>query len=156
VSLDGWRNWVLNARRIAGERTEELEPLVKTTTAWFGDPVAIMRDQGKAVGAAVEPLRTRGVPDLLCHFHVLDNAGKRLLESRHRRVKGRLRALKTIKSLQNLLRQLERSTTTPALELATAVYWVLHDTGKKPPASSGSWRCRPTCNASSDSRRAWL
>jgi hypothetical protein len=132
VSLDGWRNWVLHARRIAGERTEELAPLVEATTDWFGDPVAVVRDQGKAVGAAVEPLRTRGVPDLLCHFHVLDNAGKRLLESRHRRIKGRLRALKTIKGLQDLLRRLERRATTCCLELATAVYWVLHDTGKKP------------------------
>jgi len=133
VILGGWRNWVLHARRIAGERTEELVPLVETTIAWFGDPIAIVRDQSKAVGAAVEPLRKRGVPDLLCHFHVLDNAGKRLLGSRHRRVKWRLRALKGLESLKDLLRQLERRATTCAVELATAVYWVLHDTGKKPP-----------------------
>jgi len=133
VSFDGWRGWVLHARRIAGERTEELVPLVETTTAWFGDPVALIRDQAKAFGAAVATLRKRGVPDLLCHLHVLDNAGERLLKSRHQRVKGRLRALKTIKGLQHLLRQLERRTTTACLELATVVYWVLHDTGKAPP-----------------------
>lgn len=133
VSFDGWRGWVLHARRIVGERTEELVPLVETTTAWFGDPVAILRDQAKAFGAAVAAPRERGVPDLLCHLHVLDNAGERLLKSRHQRVKARLRALKVIRLLQDLLRQLERRATPPCLDLATAIYWVLHDTGKAPP-----------------------
>ena len=53
ICYDGWRNWVLHAGRIDGERTEEIRPVVEETVQWFGLPIAVVRDQSKACKAAV-------------------------------------------------------------------------------------------------------
>ena len=80
VCMDGRRGWVLMARRVPSEHHEHLRPLVNDTVAAFGDPIATMRDLGKAVGSAVQPLRERGIADLVCHYHFARAVGTRLLE----------------------------------------------------------------------------
>ena len=125
VCYDGWRNWVLNAGRIEGERTEEIRPVVEQTVAWFGLPIAVVRDQSQACKASVESLARSGVPDLLCHFHVLKNLGVSLLDRPYRRIKGKWRCLNAGSILKNLLRKLSHSTTANHIELAVAVLWVL-------------------------------
>jgi hypothetical protein len=73
VCMDGWRGWVLMAARIPSEQEDYLRPWVEKTAALFGDPIATVRDMGEGVGKAVAPLRARGVPDFVCHYHFLGN-----------------------------------------------------------------------------------
>ncbi len=125
VCYDGWRNWVLHAGRIEGERTEEIRPVVEQTVEWFGRPIAVVRDQGKAGKAAVESLARAGVPDLLCHFHVLKNLGSQLLDRPYRRLKARWERLRAGSTLKTLLRSLSHGSTGGHMKLAAAVLWVL-------------------------------
>lgn len=127
ICYDGCRRWVLHSGRIEGERTEEIRPIVEETVAWFEEPIAVMRDQSKACKAAVEPLASAGVPDLVCHYHVLKNLGRRLLILRYRRFKNRWeRRLKVGAALDELLHGLRHGATNAHQRLAAAVLWVIH------------------------------
>jgi len=133
LCYNGWRGWVLHAGRIDSERIEEIEPIVEQTVSWFGRPVAVVRDQSSACGAAVAFLTDVGVPDLLCHYHVLKNLGKRLLHRAYRRLVALWRVHKGSSTLRALLRRLERADDPAAREVAAAVYWILEGEGKTPP-----------------------
>ena len=102
VCMDGWRGWVLMATRIPSEHEDYLRPLVEKTAALFGDPIATVRDMGEGMAKAVAPLRARGVPDFICHYHFLGAVGKKLFEKPYRvlgnllrqhKLQGDLRAL---------------------------------------------------------------
>lgn len=131
VCYDGRRHWVLHAGRIAGERTEEIEGIVEQTVDWFGPPMAVVRDQGKAGKAAVAPLVAAGVPDLVCHFHVLKNLGRALLDRSYRSLKARWERLKAGSTLKDLLRSLDRGPTAAHVQLGAAVLWVLQGHGPR-------------------------
>lgn len=108
VALDGWRGWVLGAARIPTEHQDHLQPLVDQVVALFGHPVAVMRDMGEGIGAAVEPLRQRGVPDLVCHYHFLAAVGKKLLEQPYTLLRDALRRTGVRTELYAMLRELRR------------------------------------------------
>ena len=108
VALDGWRGWVLGARRIATEHQDHLQPLIEQLVALFGAPVAVVRDMGEGIGAAVEPLRQRGVPELLCHYHFLAAVGKKLLEQPYTLLRDALRRTGVRSELYVMLRELRR------------------------------------------------
>ncbi|MBU1495068.1 MAG: DUF2924 domain-containing protein [Actinobacteria bacterium] len=108
VALDGWRGWVLGATRIPTEHQDHLQPLVDQVVALFGDPVAVVRDLGDGIGAAVEPLRQRGVPDLVCHYHFLAAVGKKLLEQPYSLLRDALRRTGVRSELYAMLRELRR------------------------------------------------
>ena len=78
--LDGWTGWTLHAVRIGSENERELRPAVERTLAAFGDPIAVMRDLGRAGAKAVADCRQRGIPDLLCQYHFLAAVGHQLLD----------------------------------------------------------------------------
>lgn len=67
--------------RIGSENAAALRPAIERTLEMCGDPVAVMRDLGKAGGKAVEACRQRGIPDLLCQFHFLAEVGRQLLDT---------------------------------------------------------------------------
>jgi len=106
VALDGWRGWVLGSKRIATEHQDHLLPLVEQTAALFGDPVAVVRDMGQAVGASVESLRQRAVPDLVCHYHFLAAVGKKLFQQPYDMLRGALRRSRVRSGLRAALREL--------------------------------------------------
>ena len=91
VCLDGWRGWVLLAGRIPTEHEQHLRPLIERTVALFGDPVATMHDLADAGANALETLRARGVPDLVCHYHFLRALGEKLLDTPYAMLRKLLR-----------------------------------------------------------------
>ncbi|MBM4320745.1 MAG: DUF2924 domain-containing protein, partial [Deltaproteobacteria bacterium] len=142
VALDGWRGWVLCAGRIPTEHQDHLWPVVEKTVALFGDPLAIVRDMGDGVGAAVEPLRLRGIPDLVCHYHFLAAVGKKLLDRPYALLRDALSRSRVRSDLYVLLRKLRRSLSEEHTEgdfgpgtlreaLCALVYWLLHGDGSK-------------------------
>jgi hypothetical protein len=108
VALDGWRGWVLGATRIPTEHQDHLQPMVDQVVALFGDPVAIVRDMGEGIGASVEVLRQRGVPDLVCHYHFLAAVGKKLLDQPYTLLRDALRRTGVRGELYAMLRELRR------------------------------------------------
>jgi hypothetical protein len=131
VCYDGWRRWILHAGRVEGERTEEIQPIVNQTVQWFGLPIAVVRDQSKACKAAVLPLAQAGVPDFLCHFHVLKNLGNQLLYRSCERLKTRWKCLKAVTTLNDLLRSLGHCVSSAHVQLGAAVLWVLQGSEKR-------------------------
>jgi hypothetical protein len=66
--------------KIASENEDELRPAVEKTVSLFGDPIAVVRDLSTAEAGAVDKLRDRGIPDLVCHYHFLGAIGKKLFD----------------------------------------------------------------------------
>jgi hypothetical protein len=142
VCMDGWRGWVLMATRIPSEHEDYCRPLVEKTAALFGDPIATVRDMGEGMAKAVAPLRARGVPDFICHYHFLGAVGKKLFEKPYRVLANLLRQHKVQGDLRLLLRELRqyRKSSTfsgcfgpgPVHEdLPALLLWCLEGEGKK-------------------------
>lgn len=142
VCMDGWRGWVLMAARIPSEHEDYLRPWVERTATLFGDPIATVRDMGEGVAKAVASLRTRGVPDFVCHYHFLAAVGKKLFDRAYRVLGNLLRRHKVQGDLRLLLRELRRYHKSPTFagrfgpgmvreELLALVLWILDGEGNK-------------------------
>lgn len=142
VCMDGWRGWVLMAARIPSEQEDYLRPVVEKTAALFGDPIATVRDMGEGVAKAVAPLRARGIPDFICHYHFLAAVGKKLFEQPYRLLNNLIQRCNVHSDLRTLLRELRqyRKANTfsgrfgpgPIREdLLALVLWLLEGEGKK-------------------------
>jgi hypothetical protein len=142
VCLDGWRGWVLIAARIPSENPDHMRPVVAKTVALFGDPVATVRDMGEGGAHAVESLRKRGVPDLICHYHFLAAVGEKLFDQPYSLVRHTLRASRVRTDLRTLLRDLQVYGKAPSQdgrfgpgqvrsELLAVVHWVLEADGNR-------------------------
>ena len=135
LCLDGLRNWVLHAVKIASENESALRPAVEHTLAVFGDPLATVRDLGSAIAKTVAATtHQRGIPDLLCHYHFLVALGKRLLDQDYARLRDRLAR----SGLRSHLRELLRATREPAQglreDLPALLLWLLEGTAHKHPS----------------------
>lgn len=108
VCMNGWRGWVLMAARIPSEHSDHLRPTVHKTIALFGDPIATVRDLGDAGANALDGLRTRGIPDLVCHYHFLGALGKKLFDNPYALLRRLLRTSNVRRDLRELLRELRR------------------------------------------------
>ncbi|MBI4872255.1 MAG: hypothetical protein HY814_11890, partial [Candidatus Riflebacteria bacterium] len=142
ITLDGWRNWVLVAGRIPSENAVYLRPVVEQTVALFGDPVATVHDLGEAGANAVRPLRERGVPDFVCHYHFLGAVGDKLFDAPYARLRNLLRGMRLRTRLRELLRDLRRYHNPDAADLRFSpgvlredlmalVFWMLEGEGGK-------------------------
>ena len=142
VCMDGWRGWVLMAARIPSEGEAYLRPVVEKTAELFGDPLATVRDMGEGGAKAVAPLRARGVPDLVCHYHFLAAAGKKLFEQPYRlltNLMDRTKVQSDLRALLRALRQYRKDNTvcnrfgsgSIREELPALVLWLLEGEGKK-------------------------
>jgi hypothetical protein len=140
--MNGWRRWVLMAARVPSENELYLRPVVEQTTALFGDPIATVHDLGDAVTNAVAPLRARGIPDFVCHYHFLGAVGEKLFDPPYRLLRNLLRQSKVQRDLRVLLRELRHYRRSDAYggrfgpgpvrqDLLALVLWVLEGEGKK-------------------------
>lgn len=142
LCMDGLRGWVLHAAKIATENAEELRPVIEKTVSLFGDPVAVMRDLGSAGAKAVNSLRQKGIPDLVCHYHFLGAIGKKLFDDNYSVLRNLLRQSKVRTGLRELLRELRRNCTADVYDgklghsrmreaLPALILWVLEGAGGK-------------------------
>jgi hypothetical protein len=142
VCLDGWRGWVLQAVKISSENADELRPCIEETIQRFGDPIAVVRDLSAAEAGAVEELREKGIPDLVCHYHFLGAIGKKLFDDLYTVLRNLLRQSTVRTQLRELLRELRRHTTVEVYDgkfghgqlredLLALIYWVLEGEGGK-------------------------
>lgn len=142
IGMDGFRGWILSADRITSERADLIQPLVERVVSLFGEPLASVRDLGDAMAGGVRPLRERGIPDLLCHYHFLRAVGENLLDVPYSRLRGILHLCKLRGDMRELLNDLRRYSPDVAYEgrfgcgvirdeLLAVVHWVLEGEGKK-------------------------
>jgi hypothetical protein len=89
-SLDSLSEIVLGNVKVPSEKTEQIVPFLQEIKRRFGVPVAAVHDMGHGILAAVRVVFP-GVPDFVCHFHFLRDAGKDLLEADYDAIRQRLR-----------------------------------------------------------------
>jgi len=89
-SLDSLSEIVLGNVKVPSEKTEQIVPFLEEIKRRFGVPVAAVHDMGHGILAAVQRVFP-GVPDFVCHFHFLRDAGKDLLEADYDAIRQRLR-----------------------------------------------------------------
>jgi hypothetical protein len=144
VCMDGFRGWVLVSEKIASEHEDNLKPLVEKTVELFGDPIATMRDLMTAGPNVVAALSSRGIPDLVCHFHWLAAVAKKLFDGSHATLRTLIKSNKVRSDLRELLRELRRYHKRDSYEgrfgsgeireeLLALVHWALEGDGKKKP-----------------------
>ena len=142
LCLDGWRGWVLHTVKITSENEQELLPAVEKTVSAFGDPVAVVRDLGSAGAKAVEKVRQRGIPDLICHYHFLGAVAKKLFDTEYTVLRSLLRQSKVRTGLRELLQAIRKQCTGEVYQgkfghgqlreaLSALILWVLDDEGRK-------------------------
>ncbi len=142
VCIDGFRGWVLFAKKIETESETHLTPIVERTVNLFGDPLAVVRDLGEAGRKAVAPLRKRGVPDLVCHYHFLGALGKKLFDNPYALLRSILRQSRIRSNLRELLKDLKGYRQADSKDgrfgpgriredLLALVHWILEGDGKK-------------------------
>lgn len=111
IAYTGWRGWVLGAWKIPTERTDAILPRLRTVTAQFGAPVAMLRDLGRAVTEACDTLAEElggAIPILACHLHFAKDVGKDLLGESHDQLRALFRQFDVRKQLRTLARDLGR------------------------------------------------
>ncbi|MCP4825787.1 MAG: hypothetical protein GY892_16995, partial [Shimia sp.] len=134
--------WVLHAVKISSENEQELRPAIEETVSLFGDPIAVVRDLSVAEAGAVDNLREKGIPDLVCHYHFLGAIGKKLFEDHYAVLRNQLRTSKVRTGLRELLRELRHNCTAEVYhgkygqgrlrkDLLALILWVLEGEGGK-------------------------
>jgi hypothetical protein len=103
----GNRGWTLAGCKMATEDTAQIQGLLRRCVEWFGSPLALVRDLSPQIEAAHQQVMP-DVPDLICHYHFLENVGAKLCEKHHVRLAGCLRRLKIRPTLGSLRHDLVR------------------------------------------------
>ena len=99
------RCWTLAVAKMAGENVEEICQLLRRCDEDFGRPRAVMRDLSNSIQRAKAAVMPQ-VPDLICHYHFLENVGKKLCEKPHNRLTHAIRRLKVRPLLARLRRDM--------------------------------------------------
>ncbi len=107
------RDWVLGAWRITTECTNQIEPCLDKISEWFGCPLSIMRDLGKAVTPAVKSFSKKQkektgqkIKILSCHQHFLADVGTDLLEPLYGKLRNLFKKYGIAGALRTFARQL--------------------------------------------------
>ena len=95
AAIDGRSGLVLVSGKIPTENKEDIAKLIRRCVKLFGRPISVMRDLSGSIDMAVNAeLSDKGVVNLLCHYHFLENVGTRLCAKLHVNLTKRLRKLK--------------------------------------------------------------
>jgi hypothetical protein len=134
IAYTGWRGWVLGAWKVSTERADAILPRLRTVTARFGPPCAILRDLGKAMIEASDKLVEElalPIPILACHLHFARDVGKDLLDESHDCLRALMREAEVLPRLRVLARDLGRRLGT-RIDLAREAFrlWQADDEGR--------------------------
>lgn len=103
----GSRGWALDVAKMSTENVPEISKLLRRCVEDFGTPLAVMRDLSKNIENAKKEV-IADVPDLICHYHFLENVGTKLCEKPHAQLTNALRRLKIRPALSSLRKDLVR------------------------------------------------
>lgn len=110
TGVDGLSHIVLGSAKLAGEKADSIEPFLRDLRDRFGKPVACVHDMGSGICNAVESVFD-DVPDFICHFHFLRDAGSDLLGPSYAILRKRLRKHSISSRLHALVREMREQLT---------------------------------------------
>jgi hypothetical protein len=106
--LDSLSQFVLGNIKVPSENAVHIKPFLKNMQDMYGTPIACVHDMGTGICKAVNEIFP-DIPDFICHFHFLRDAGKDFLESAYSRLRNRLRSFATTTDLRAFIRQMRQS-----------------------------------------------
>jgi hypothetical protein len=101
------QGWTLEAAKMGTENATEITELMQRCVERFGKPHAVVRDLSSNIQKA-KRMAIPDVPDLICHYHFLENVGEQLCEKPHAKLTNALRRLKIRPALKSLRHDLVR------------------------------------------------
>lgn len=104
----GNRGWTLANCKMASEDAAQITQLLRLCVEWFGFPLALVRDLSSQIEVAKRQV-VPNIPDLICHYHFLENVGTKLCEKPHGKLTACLRRSKIRPALRSLRCDLVRS-----------------------------------------------
>ena len=107
AAFAGSRGWTLEVAKMTTENAAEISKLLRRCVDSFGAPLAAVRDLSKNIENAKKEV-IADVPDLICHYHFLENVGTQLCEKPHAQLTNALRRLKIRPALCSLRKELVR------------------------------------------------
>jgi hypothetical protein len=113
TGFDAVMDIVLGNIKLPSEKAEGIVPFLRQLQECFGPPLALVHDMSKGILAAVAEVFP-GLPDFICHFHFLRDAGKDLLGAEYDTVRKRLHVHGTLGRLRTRLRAWRRQIQTEA------------------------------------------
>ena len=108
-AVAGNRGWTLAGCKMATEDTTQIQGLLERCVQWFGPPLALVRDLSAQIEGAHQQVMPN-IPDLICHYHFLENVGTKLCEKHHAKLIACLRRLRIRPALCSLRHDLVRYT----------------------------------------------
>jgi hypothetical protein len=107
TGFDAVMDIVLGNVKLASEKAEGIVPFLRQLQECFGPPLALVHDMSSGILSAVAEVFP-GIPDFICHFHFLRDAGKDLLGADYDRLRQRLQSHGTLSRLRARLRAWRR------------------------------------------------
>jgi hypothetical protein len=108
IALAEPHGWTLEAAKMSTENIADIRQVIQRCVEHFGTPHAIVRDLSSNIRQAKQQALP-DVPDLICHYHFLENVGEKLCEQPHARLTQALRRLKIRPALKSLRCDLVRA-----------------------------------------------
>jgi hypothetical protein len=120
------QGWTLEVGKMGSENASDISQLMRRCAEHFGPPHAVVRDLSKNIEKAKHEALPN-VPDLICHYHFLENVGEKLCEEPHAKLGNALRRLKVRPALTSLRKELVRwNNKTTALSRSEIEQLLLH------------------------------
>ena len=105
-ALDEVAELVLGNVKLPSEKAEHILPFLIDLKKAFGEPLAVVRDMGTAIEAAVNKVFP-GVKNFICHFHFLRDIGKDLFGGEYDTLRKMLKSYALTTSLRNLSKRIK-------------------------------------------------
>ena len=103
TGIDAVMEIVLGNVKLPSEKAQGLVPFLRHIQECFGPPLALVHDMSKGILAAIAEVFP-DVPDFICHFHFLRDAGKDLLGTQYDTLRKGLQTHGTVGCLRARLR----------------------------------------------------
>lgn len=118
TGFDAVMEIILGNIKLPSEKAAGIVPFLRQLQECFGPPLAVVHDMSKGILAAVAEVFPN-VPDFICHFHFLRDAGKDLCGADYDRLRQRLQTHGTVGRLRARLRKWrQKIQADPALQQA--------------------------------------
>ena len=106
-TIDQLSKFVLGNIKVASEKSDLIEPLLRDLKENYANPLAIVTDMGGAMLLAVKEVFPH-VPNFICHFHFLRDIGNDLLKNQYGLLRNALKKHGITTALQYRKRELEK------------------------------------------------
>ena len=107
TGFDAVMDIVLGNIKLPSEKAEGIVPFLRQLQECFGPPLALVHDMSRGILAAVAEVFP-DLPDFICHFHFLRDAGKDLFGADYDTLRKRLQVHGTVGRLRACLRAWRR------------------------------------------------